>query len=47
MLSVVGENWEFGDFLSDARIHDLSKSSIKTVIFLDKCGNNHGLRGSS
>jgi hypothetical protein len=49
ILNVVGENWEerrlCRDFLSDARIHEKSKSIAKTVIFLDKCRNNHGLSG--
>jgi hypothetical protein len=51
MLNVVGENWEerrfCRDFLSKSRIQEKSKSSTKTVIFLDKCLNNHDLGGSS
>ncbi|QFS52833.1 hypothetical protein GXM_10097 [Nostoc sphaeroides CCNUC1] len=32
-------------FLSDARIESNQKTSAKTVIFVDKCVNHHGLGG--
>jgi hypothetical protein len=37
----------FRGFISNARVESNQETSAETVIFLDKCGDNHGLGGSS